>query len=337
MKRIVSGRVIGGCKLSKREPHGFKLKHFTAALPTTPATCDYSAAAMSVLEDIEGNAQWGDCVEAEDAHNIAVITGNSGNGLYAYTDAQALADYSAITGFNQNDPATDQGTDPIVDLNWRVKNGYADGSKDAGWVLVDATNQAEVALAIYEFGTVKMWFGIPDSIVKNMPSQSGFVWDVTAGANDATNGHCIGSCGYNPPTIQAVAVTAKGLLVYTWGMLGIITWAAVGAWFAPVNGGGMAARVNTDWVNKASGITPSGINAAALITAFNAYFGGNLPVPTSTTPPAPPPSPTPTGPFTLAQVQAAATAGINGGFLLQTKGQAIDNANAGLAKLFGAP
>jgi hypothetical protein len=325
MKRSVQGRVIGGCKLPK-VVHGFKLRDFLVSPPPSPASCDYSAPALSVLNDVEGNAQYGDCVEAEDAHYIAVITGNSGNGLYSYTDAQTLADYTAITGFNPNDPSTDQGTDPTVDLNYRVSHGYADGSKDAGWAIVDATNQAEVKLAVTEFGAVKMWFGIPDSIVQNMPSASGFVWDVTAGAPDGQNGHCIGSCGYN-----IVGANAQGLLVYTWGMLGTITWAAVAAWFASVAGGGMAVRVNMDWVNKASGVTPSGVNATALITAFNTYFSGNVPVPSPTPAPAPMPPPSPSGLVTLTQAQGWAANGINKSSFFLTKAQAIAAANAGLA------
>jgi hypothetical protein len=182
--------VIGGCKLSRHEHVGLRLKDFLhPSFPSSPSTVDYSGPALSVIENIEGNAEDGDCCEAEDSHYIGVITGNAGN-LFSYTAAQTLADYSAITGFNPADPSTDQGTDPIANLNYRVQKGYADGSKDAGWVLVDATNMAEVMFAINEFGNLKMWFGIPDSIVQNLPSQSGFVWDVSAGNADPNNGHC---------------------------------------------------------------------------------------------------------------------------------------------------
>jgi len=319
--------VIGGCRLPVHPPHGFKLKDFLTAPPPAPTTCDYSAAAMAVIKQIEGNDVLGDCVIAENAHYIAVVTGNSGNGLYSYTTAQTEADYSAITGYNPADPSTDQGTDPIVDLNYRVANGYADGSKDAGWALVDATNKNEVAYAIATFGNLLMWFGIPDSIVNSMPSASGFVWDVNAGAPDGNNGHAIGAAGFNVTKIQTVGVTARGVLVMTWGMLGIITWAAVAAWFSSVNGGGMAVRVTTDWINKQSGKSPSGLNLAALLTAFDTYFGGNLPIPA----PTPGPAPTPTTGVTLAQAQAWQAAGINAGHVIMTKAQAAAAGAAGLA------
>jgi hypothetical protein len=327
--------VIGACKLSKHDPVGLRFRDFLhplVAYPSSPAMEDFSGPAMSVITNIEGNDQYGDCVEAEDAHYIAVATGNSGNGLFSYTVQQTEADYSSLTGFNPNDPNTDQGTDPTQDLNWRVKVGYADGSKDAGWALVDATNKAEVMYAISTFGNLKMWFGIPNSIVQNLPGSSGFVWDVAAGAADQNNGHCIGSCGYNP--IKFVGVTAQGLLVMTWGMLGIVTWEALDAWFVPSQGGGLAVRVTMDWVNKASGKTVTGMNVSAFVTAFNAFFGGNLPVPAP--PPGPSPSPTPTpvpGGPSLAQAQAAMV-GAFGHFPLITTSAAVRDSQAALVPLW---
>lgn len=288
--------------------------------PASPASVDWTPAALSVIDNIEANDVLGDCVIAEDAHYVAVETGNSGNGLYSYTRAQTVSDYSAITGYNPADPSTDQGTDPTVDLNYRVSKGYADGSKDYGWALVDATNQAEVKYAISTFGNVKMWFGIPDSIDNNMPSASGFVWDVTAGAPNPSNGHAVGGYGYSPQ-----GYTADGILIATWGMLGLVTWAAAGAWFSSVASGGMAVRVTRDWINAQSGVSPTGVNVAALVAAFDSYFGASVPAPTPAT------APVPTGPATLANAQAWAASGINSGFLLMTKGQAVAAANAGLA------
>ena len=320
--------VIGACKLPKHPPVGLKLKDFLAAFPASPPTCDYTPKAASVIADIEGNDTYGDCVFAENAHFIGVVTGNA-NTLFSYTEAQALADYSAETGFNPSDPNTDQGADPTVDLNYFTQHPYADGSKNAGWALVDATNQAEVRYAVSAFGNVKMWFGIPDSIVSSMPSASGFIWDVAAGSPDQNNGHCIGGYGYSP-----VGYSSDGLLVATWGMLGLVTWAALASWFAPSNGGGLAVRVTQDWVSKASGKTPEGVNYSALVTAFNMYFGGSLPVPAPPTPPPAPPTPPPASGPTLAQAQSAVTNAFAKGYPFVTKGQAESIAAQALVPLW---
>jgi hypothetical protein len=158
------------------------------------------------------------------------------------------------------------------------------------------------------------------------------VWDVTAGSPDQNNGHFIGSCGYN-----VVGYTAKGVLVMTWGMLGLVTWAALNAWFTSGAGGGLAVRVTTDWISKNSGDTPSGLNLSAFITAFNLYFGGSLPVPAPPPAPAPPVPPlplppTPTGGVTLVQAQAWLDAGFALAHPLLTRSQAKSIGDAALAK-----
>src|ERR1035441_3205045 len=59
--------------------------------------------------DVLGNDQYGDCAEAGAMHLIQVETANTGNPLHA-TLQQTLDLYSAVTGFDPNDPSTDQGT-----------------------------------------------------------------------------------------------------------------------------------------------------------------------------------------------------------------------------------
>ncbi len=323
---------IGGCRLPKHPPVGLKLAHFLAKdLPAPPATADWTPLAMSTLMQIEGNDVYGDCVFAENAHFVGVTTGNA-NTLFSYSEAQTLADYSAETGFNPSDPSTDNGADPTTDLNYFTQHPYADGTKLVGWALVDATNKQEVQLAIDVFGGLKCWFGIPDGIINSMPTGNGFVWTSAAGAPDPNNGHCIGGYGYDVLSLQTpsiVSVTAKGPVVATWGMLGIIEWDAFASWFSPANGGGLAVRITPDWVKQATGTTPTGLNLSALVAACNAWFGANLPpVPA----PAPGPSPTPTA-ATLAAAQAAVNAAFQGSFPLLEPSQAASIADAALATL----
>jgi hypothetical protein len=316
--------IIGACKL-KYSPVGIKFKDFVHALiayPTVPSTCDWSQAAIAVIENVEGNDNAGDCVEAEEAHFIGVVTGNA-NTLFAYTPQMTLALYTAETGYNASNPNTDQGTDPIADLNYLTQNPYADGSKLAGWALVDASSQSEVKYAVYTLGNGKLWLGLPAAIIQNMPSKSGFVWDVTLGAADPNNGHCIGICGFN----------SVGVQIMTWGMIGTITWAALAAWCVSAQGGGMAVRVTTDWISSKTGQAPSGLNLSALISAFNTYFGGSIPVPTPA--PAPtPPLPPATSPPSLAAAQSAVESALMTGFSLITESDAIARVNAALTPLW---
>lgn len=328
-------RRINGCRLPRHAPVGLRLEHFVhaAALPAVGASCDYTGPAMSVISDIEGNDTFGDCVFAENAHAVAVWTGNTGK-LFSYTTQQTEADYSQETGFNPSDPNTDQGADPTTDLNFWTQNPRADGKKDIGWALVDSTNAPLVRYAIQTFGNVKLWFGIPDSIANNLPNTSGFIWPLSSGPADPNNGHCIGSSSYdvdsNSNAAKVMGTTAAGVVVYTWGMLGVIPWDALAAWFSPNAGGGMAVRITPDWIDQATGNTPSGLNLSALITACNTWFGSNVPVPTPTpSPPGPGPAPTPPQ-ATQAGVQAAIDAAFDAAFPYVDRNQAKAIADAAL-------
>lgn len=263
----------------------------------------------------------GNCVLAEEAHFIGVVTGNAGQ-LYAYTAAQTLAAYSIITGYNPAVPSSDQGTDPITALNYFTQNPYADGTKLAGYAEVDMTNQAEVKFAIEAFGNLKMWLSLPDSYVNPFPSGNGFLWDVAA--PNPNNGHCIGSCAYNSPNVAIVGTNSQGAQVMTWGLLGTMTWKAIAALCIESAGGGAAVRVTPDWMIKASAKTPSGFAYSDLVSDFNSIFGKSIPVPI-------PPPPTPSGPVTLAQAQAWAIARIAAGHPLLTRASAEGLVQAGLA------
>ncbi len=321
---------LGACKLPTPEQVAQLprlSKYRLAAVPASPASCAYNGPAMAVITDPEGNTSYGDCVLAEEAHYVAVETGNAGK-LFVYTTTMTLAAYTALTGFNPADPSTDQGTDPIACLDYFLKNSYADGSVNRGYLLVDATNQAEVEYAISTFGNLKVWVAVPTAWISPFPAKHGFVWDVAD--PNPSNGHCIGSCGYitsggAPQSLQVLGVTAAGVVVMTWGLLGTITWAAFAKLCAPSAGGGCAVRVTADWLN-AAGKSPNGLDMATLIADFDA-IGGTLPVPA----PTPAPAPIPTGKATFEQAVAAMTAGINAGDPLQTQEQAIANGTSGMA------
>ena len=258
---------IGACHLPHplAHLHAIKLARFVPVIPTTVSSVDYSGPAMSVISNVEDNDRYGCCVESEEAHFIAVVTGAGQGQLYAYSPDQVLAMYSILTNppFNAADPSTDQGTDPVTCLNYFTQNPYADGSQNVGWAMGDATNQALVQYAVDTFGNGKLWLGLPDAVVANIPTASGFVWDVPLGAANTQNGHCVGICGFTP----------QGVQIMTWGLVGTITWAALSAWCVPLQGGGIAHRVSTDWIGKASSVSPTGLDLAGLKAAFAATFG----------------------------------------------------------------
>jgi hypothetical protein len=281
----------------RRRPVTFNRRlHFHSvlrtALPPPPDSTNYETAAMTALRAMFLNDQLGDCVCAGRAHRIGILTANAGT-PFVYTDDQVLTEYERIGGYKPGDPSTDQGCDMAHAADDGVANGYADSSKDEGWIDVDATNQNQVMQAIYLFEDGDLGIELPDAWLTSMPSANDFVWDV-AGDPNPQNGHCIQIVDFDK---------VKGARISTWGLLGWLTWAALAKYGAKSAFGELIIHINQDQLDKASQKAPNGVAWSDLTAAFDS-MGGNVLVPTPVEPPVPP---TPTG-VTLAQAQAALAA-----------------------------
>lgn len=278
-------------KLGRKRPPVAKgprlhLRNYLKALPPAPPSADYSKAADSCLSLIYANDRLGDCTIAAAYHVLGVETGNAGD-LFTATDDQVISDYSKITGYNPSDPDTDQGADEEAVLNYYVQNGFANGTKLAAWVAVDATNADEVRSAMFLFEN--LYFGMPlaDAWLDPFPSASGFVWDV-AGPPDPNDGHAV--CG--------ISYDNRGVGIASWGMKGILTYGAIAEYAAGPNGGQLFTLLTPDQISKATGRAPNGFAFADLANDIATLSGTPSPLP-----------PTPTGP-TLDQAVAWATQGL---------------------------
>lgn len=301
---------VGGCNLPKEtkatHPHLFHtvLDVFDPSqLPTPPSTLDYYSDALAPLSNIDGNARYGDCVCAWIIHMVCAITAAAGTPV-VLGEAEALALYSAITGFNPNDPSTDQGTDPLSALQYIQKYGI-DGKgthKIAGWLMVPAGNPTLRRQMLALFGpALMMWLALP-APYESEANGPGFTWGV--GSPVPANGHCIGSLGYPDLT---------KLTIDTWGLVpGYMTDHAIDELCTDAAGGGMAIVLTQDWIDKAKQVAPSGLDMAKL-TAILDGLGGNapaMPTPSPTPVPTPPP-PTPAPPpVSLAQAEEWAMLGV---------------------------
>jgi len=315
----------------RKKPHvprfSPRLSHYLkAAAPTPPSSVDFSSKAASVLADIYGNDELGDCVIAGNYHVVAVETGNAGD-LFHATKAQILGDYEAIGGYNPNAPLvhgenpTDQGCDVSAALTYYVRHGYANGTKLLGFVSTDAKNKAEVMSGIDLFENAVLGMCLPDAWVNPFPEGNGFVWDV-AGDPVEENGHCVIAVGYD----------ASGVLIDSWGLIGKISWAALAKYATAAGGGEMFFALTPDQMTKGSMKAPNGFAWTDLIADFDA-LGGNVPEPAPVVPPPNPPTPVappPAANVTLAQAESWVTAGFVGRSSIMTKSQAISSAKAGL-------
>jgi hypothetical protein len=207
--------------------------------------------------NILGNDTYGDCAEAG-AYGLAQIQSNNTDPSdpIVPTTAQALALYTAVTGFNPNDPATDQGT-VLTDLltYWQktgfeitTRSGKTSVSQIVGWASLDISNFSLLRYAAYTFGGAYLGINCPQKCETDTTN-----WNFGPGLPIA-GGHCIVQSGEG----------SRGGKMRSWGM------------FIPASADFMGAYldegyvvVTPAWLN-AQGTSPSGLNLDGLVAAMKA-------------------------------------------------------------------
>lgn len=223
-----------------------------------------------------GNDQYGDCVFAANGHIVEQQTALGQGKEVAVTTAQALAEYTKVTGFNPNDPNTDQGAEVQQGLSDLRSSGLA-GHKIAMFAEIKTTDMNTVKNAVSEFGVVDIGFNVPNSAMTQF--DNGQPWDVVANDGGIDGGHCVIVCGYD----------SKYLYVYTWNAVQKMTYAfwkkyVEEAW----------APISQDWINASTGLDPNKVDMADLGAQYAALTGQPNPFPNPTPPPTPvPPTPVP--------------------------------------------
>ena len=265
-------RVVGAVKIPTPEAmaafHAKGMFHdVVAALPPAPDGIDYITAAKAALATMLGNGPdptlppgvdpVGDCVIAEDLHLSALRSCNAGT-LWIPTTDTALATYSAATGYVRGQPATDQGTDPLAYIAWRLANPYPDGSKLLVAIAVDASNADSLRKAIWLADGVFAWASLPSEWESE--EDGGDVWGV-AGDPVAANGH-----GFAGVSFKSQAAGGN-LLLSEWGLddppIEMTTDAAAKYW-VPANGGGCVAFLGSNALNSITQKCPAGFDLSTL-------------------------------------------------------------------------
>jgi hypothetical protein len=134
----------------------------------------------------------GDCVFACITNYIRLAWSISGRGLFPANGATAIANYSEVTGYKLNDPATDNGTNMRTAMNWWRKTGYRDSQgnrhKIGGWASIKLNiNHLLWAMYLVDEG-VPSGIQFPDSAMTQF--NNGQPWSPVAGSG-IDGGHCI--------------------------------------------------------------------------------------------------------------------------------------------------
>lgn len=178
----------------------------TATIPTPPATFGHQN--LITNWGMLSNDTVGDCVIAGADHESMLWTAE-GSTEAQFTDANAISDYSAITGYNPNDPNTDQGTDVQTAMEYRQNTGMIDASgkrhKIGAFLQLDQSNLlSELLEAAYLFSAVGIGIQFPSSAMDQF--NNGQPWDVVAGSQ-IEGGHYV----------PIIAADPNYLYCVTWG------------------------------------------------------------------------------------------------------------------------
>jgi hypothetical protein len=262
------------------------VNYLTTALPPAPAI--FGHADVVTEWGMDGNDNYGDCVWAGADHEHLYWNAQAKK-LVSFSTETALADYAAVTGFNPNDPNSDQGTDMAQAAKYRRTVGVIDGNQkrhkiDAYLALPgisargrnSVTMLGSLASAAYVFGVVGVGIEFPSSAMGQF--NTGQPWDVVEGAS-IEGGHYVPLIGRN---------AAGNFLVVTWGKVQEVTPAFLEAYVDE-------ALVYLNHEQLVNGVGIDGFDLAALQADLAALGGTPAPTPT------PSPTPVPTDPLAEAR------------------------------------
>lgn len=188
------------------------------------------------------NDQIGDCTAAAAYHLIQAWRANNFS-KWQPTDADAIALYSATSGY----PQTDEGAvESEVLKYWSTTGVPGDGITDTiAFCRLFEKNLDELRLSIEYFGGVYLGVALP------LSAQGQAVWDVAPPGTPADQ-TAAGSWGGH--AICAVAYDETSFTVVTWGALMKVTPAFMAAYLDEAY-----AVVSKEWLDVA-GITPPGLS-----------------------------------------------------------------------------
>ena len=222
------------------------------ALPAAPPARDWLAG-LPPNSGVLGNDTVGDCTTAAGLHLIQIWTAGQGN-IATVTTQQALAAYSAVSGYTPSTPTSDRGASLLDVMNYWRDPGLA-GHEITTFFEVDHTNHDVVKIAINLFGGLYVGVQLPLAAQDLSKPWTGVSGSLTgANAYGSWGGHCVAAGRYDRDQLGLV----------TWGVKQPCDWLW---WDHYVDE--CWAVLSPDWVNTGL-VAPNGFDIERLTTALGA-------------------------------------------------------------------
>lgn len=190
---------------AKSDPHPLRAaKYFTAGLLADPPQRRDWLSSMTNIGVMQ-NDTLGDCTCAGAGHLIQAWTAANGAQVIV-PDREIVKAYSAVSGYVDGDPSTDQGAYALDVLRYWRDVGIG-GHKILGWVALNPRNRKQLEIAANLFGGVYAGFDLPAS------ARGQEVWATPAGGPvgdglpRSWGGHMVPLLNYGP----------LGMVCVTWG------------------------------------------------------------------------------------------------------------------------
>jgi hypothetical protein len=262
----------GGRLPHDANPPRLLFENYLRAAPTPPAAADWIRGVKKwhmLLND-----QLGSCTASSAGHTAQQINWNGRDQDAPVTDDQVLAMYRAISGYTPGNKATDVGATLQDALNYWHKNGIG-GNRIVAFAQVRATDLDAVRLAIARFGSVYTGMWLPQSAMDQF--SAGKPWTVAPRRTANLGGHCVPVMAYDADSFACV----------TWGRVQPMTVPFFRAQFDEC-----WVPIDLDWM-RTNGLSPAGLDTAALNADYTALTGKPGPFPAVTPQPGPTPAPQP--------------------------------------------
>lgn len=198
-----------GLRPVKSQPRVKLASYYTSSLPSVGSLKFPLGHADAIAPQMFMNDTLGDCAIAGSIEEVRLANALRGVTV-PFNDDTAVLNYHAVTGYNPEDPSTDQGTDVHELYEFRKTTGIVDANGSSHKIVAYAGltpgDFDELLVALSLFDMVGIGIEVPDYCEAQF--EAGHPWHVMPGRHRIEGGHYI-------PIVGAPGNQLAEL--YTWG------------------------------------------------------------------------------------------------------------------------